>query len=88
MKIKKETDIEKWLKEEGEKVLKEVGIKKGHVILDFGCGEGIYSLPVAKIAGDKGKVFALNKSRIELNKLVKKAKLVGLDNIKPYLCQN
>jgi len=81
MKIKMETDLEKWIKKEGEKVLKEVGIKKGYLILDFGCGEGIYSLPAAKITGHKGRVFALDKSRTELNKLVEKAKLAGLDNI-------
>lgn len=46
-----ETDIERWFKKEGEKVLKEVGIKKGHTILDSGCGAGTYSLPTAKTVG-------------------------------------
>jgi len=31
------TNVEKWFKEEGAKVLKEVGIKENHIILDFGC---------------------------------------------------
>jgi len=77
-----ETDVEKWFKEEGEKVLKEVGIKKDNIILDFGCGAGTYSLPAAKIIGKRGKVFALDKSRIKLNELMSKAKSDGLDNIK------
>jgi len=77
-----ETDVEKWFKEEGEKVLKEVGIKKDNIILDFGCGAGTYSLPAAKIIGKRGKVFALDKSRIKLNELISKAKSDGLDNIK------
>ncbi len=76
-----ETDTERWFKKEGEKVLKEIGVKRGHTILDFGCGKGIYSLPAAKIAGEKGKVFALDKSKIELNKLIKKAKSAKLENI-------
>ncbi len=77
-----ETDIEKWLNKEGEKVLKEIGIKEGHIILDFGCGEGNYSLPAAKIVGKKGKIFALDKSEFKLTELLKKARLAGLENIK------
>jgi cyclopropane fatty-acyl-phospholipid synthase-like methyltransferase len=38
-----ETDTEKWLKEYGEKVLKEVGITKNQIVLDFGCGSGYYT---------------------------------------------
>jgi len=77
-----ETDIEKWLGKEGEKVLREIGIKKEYTILDFGCGEGNYSLPAAKIVGEKGRVFALDKSAFKLTELLKKAKLAGLENIK------
>ena len=75
------TDVEKWFKKDGEKVLKEVGIKKADIILDFGCGEGTYSLPAAKVAGEGGKVFALDKNRTSLNELTRKAKLAGLQNI-------
>jgi len=75
------TDVEKWFKEDGERVLKEVGIKKGDIILDFGCGEGICSLPAAKIAGKRGKVFALDKSIRKLDELTRKAKSAKLENI-------
>ena len=76
------TDAEKWFKEDGEKVLKDVGIKRGDIILDFGCGKGTYSLPAAKIAGKEGKVFALDKSISELDELTRRAKSAGLENIK------
>jgi len=75
------TDLEKWFKEDGERVLREVGIKKGDVILDFGCGEGIYSLPAAKIAGKKGKVLALDKSISKIDELTRKARSAKLENI-------
>jgi len=78
---KMKTDVEKWFKEDAEKVLREVGIKKGNVILDFGCGEGIYSLPAAKIAGKKGKVFALDKSISKIDELIRKAKSIKLENV-------
>jgi len=75
-------DIEKWLKEDGEKVLKEIGVKEGQIVLDFGCGSGIFSLPAAKIIGKEGKVYALDKNKTELNELIRKAKSKELRNIK------
>jgi ubiquinone/menaquinone biosynthesis C-methylase UbiE len=41
-------------------VLKEVGIKPGFKVLDFGCGPGGYILPLAKLVGEPGKIFALD----------------------------
>jgi ubiquinone/menaquinone biosynthesis C-methylase UbiE len=76
------SDIERWLKEDGQKVLKEIGIREGQVILDFGCGSGIYSLPSAKIIGAKGKIYALDKNEPELDELMRKAKSKNLRNIK------
>ena len=75
-------DVEKWLKEEGEKVLKEIGVKEGQTVLDFGCGSGIYSLPSAKIIGAQGKIYALDKNESELDELIRKAKSKNLRNIK------
>ncbi|GAG55973.1 unnamed protein product, partial [marine sediment metagenome] len=75
-------DIEKWLKEDGEKVLKEIGVKEGQIVLDFGCGSGIYSLPAARIIGSQGKIYALDKNKTELNELMRKAKSKALRNIK------
>ena len=42
-----EIDIKEWLNGEGENFLKDIGIKKGDVILDFGCGDGPYAIPDA-----------------------------------------
>ena len=75
------SDVEKWLREEGEKVFKDIGIKKGSIILDFGCGSGNYTIPVAKTVGKEGKIYALDKDRTDLSKLMQKAKLFGLENI-------
>jgi len=75
------SDIEKWLKEDGEKVLKEIGIKEGQVILDFGCGSGIYSLLAARIIEKEGKVYILDKNKTQLDELMEKAKSEGLRNM-------
>jgi precorrin-6B methylase 2 len=62
-------------------LLKDVGIEAGQVVLDFGCGSGTYTVPAARIVGDKGKVYALDKDSEVLNKLMQKAQLAGLNNV-------
>jgi ubiquinone/menaquinone biosynthesis C-methylase UbiE len=62
-------------------LLKDVGIEAGQVVLDFGCGSGTYTVPAARIVGDKGKVYALDKDSEVLNKLMQRAQSVGLNNV-------
>lgn len=62
-------------------ILERVGIKEGQTVLDFGCGSGMYTIPAAKIVGDKGKVLALDKQSGALNELMRRAKSRGLKNI-------
>jgi ubiquinone/menaquinone biosynthesis C-methylase UbiE len=73
--------MEKWLEGKGEAILKEVGIRKSHVVLDFGCGSGNYAIPAAKIVGEKGVVYALDKNEWILDDLMRKAESKGLRNI-------
>jgi len=75
------SDVDRWLKDKAEKVLREVGIRKDQIVLDFGCGSGYYAIPAAKIVGDKGKIYALDKSRFSLYKVAKRAKSEKLTNI-------
>lgn len=62
-------------------LLEAVGIKAGQVVLDFGCGSGTYTVPAARIVGDKGKVYALDKDSKVLNELMQKAQSAGLNNV-------
>ena len=63
------------------KVLKRIGIRRGQTVLDFGCGYGIYTIPVAKIVGAQGRVYALDKDKEALDTLMQKAGSAGLINI-------
>lgn len=76
-------DIKRWLEKDGKIFLDEVGIKEGDTLLDFGCGEGHYTIPSAKLVGEKGKVYALDEDGEVLDKLMKIAKLESLENIEP-----
>ena len=74
-------EMEKWEREGGIKFLEKIGIKPGQIVLDFGCRVGHYTIPIAKIVGKKGKVYALDKDKQSLNELRKKAVEEGLENI-------
>ena len=63
-------------------ILKRIGIKMGQIVLDFGCGSGTYTIPVAKIVGKKGRVYALDKDNNALDNLMRKATLGRLENVR------
>jgi ubiquinone/menaquinone biosynthesis C-methylase UbiE len=42
------------------KVLQEAGIKPDAQVLDFGCGPGGYILPLSRMIGPYGKIYALD----------------------------
>ena len=58
-----------------------IGVRRGQTVLDFGCGYGIYTIPVAKIVGAQGRVYALDKDKESLDGLMQKAGSAGLKNI-------
>jgi len=41
-------------------ILKEIGIKPGFWVLDYGCGPGSYVMAVAEMVGNTGKIYALD----------------------------
>ena len=49
--------------------------------MDFGCGYGTYTIPVAKIVGGQGRVYALDKDKEALDALMQKAESACLTNI-------
>ena len=41
------------------KIAKAIGVKKGMTVVDMGCGPGFFTLPLAKLVGPKGMVYAV-----------------------------
>lgn len=62
-------------------ILKQIGISRGQTVLDFGCGYGAYTIPVAEIVGEWGRVYALDKDKEALDTLIQRGDLSGLNNI-------
>ncbi len=62
-------------------------IEKGMKILDIGSGMGYFSLPMACMVGDKGKVICIDLQEKMLNKLKRRADKAGLNKtIETRLC--
>lgn len=74
-------NTETWVRQRGLSFLTSIGIQPNQTVLDFGCGEGMYSIPAAKVVGDGGRVYAVDNDRTALDKLVENAKSEGLKNI-------
>ncbi len=62
-------------------MLHQIGIRKGQTVLDFGCGYGAYTIPVAEIVGMRGRVYALDKDKEALEALMQRGESAGLKNI-------
>ena len=75
------SDVESWLKNEGAKFLRRIGLRPGARVVDFGCGSAHYSIPAAQFVEKKGKVFAVEQDQKPLLELKKRARLKGLDNL-------
>ena len=63
-------------------VLAEAGIAPGHTVLDFGCGDGAFALPAARLAGDEGEVHALDCNTRKIASLARRAADAGLRNVR------
>lgn len=64
-----------------EEEINKLDLKEGQKILDYGCGIGSYTFPAAKLVGEKGKVYALDKQPLALKKIEEKAWREGLRNV-------
>ena len=73
----------RWLRGRCEGFLGEMGVGRGQFVLDFGCGEGNYAIPAARIVGRRGRVYAADKDRKKLSGLVRTARKEGLGNVVP-----
>ena len=70
-------------------MLKEVGIKPGFYVLDYGCGPGSYIIPLAELVGESGKIYALDIHPLAIQKVKDIASKKQLANVETILsdCQ-
>jgi len=66
-------------------IVKEVGIKEGFRVLDYGCGPGSYVIPVAELVGKSGKIYALDINPLAIKMVKKIAVKNQLPNVETIL---
>lgn len=66
-------------------LLEALAIKKGQRICDLGCGNGFYTLELARRVGPEGIVYAVDIQPEMLRMLARRAAEEGLENIRPIL---
>jgi ubiquinone/menaquinone biosynthesis C-methylase UbiE len=66
-------------------MLAKLGLKRGMRVCDMGCGNGFYSLQMAKIVGPKGHVYGVDIQPEMLVDLNKRADAAGVANVSPIL---
>ena len=71
--------------EDCERMLANLGVKEGMTICDMGCGNGFYSLQLATMVGEKGRVLAVDVQPQMLKLLRDRMEKHGIDNITPIL---
>lgn len=64
-----------------DKLVKASGIIKGQTVLEIGCGSGFFTIPTAKILGDKGKLYSIDIHPIAVEETQKKVDVSGLKNV-------
>jgi ubiquinone/menaquinone biosynthesis C-methylase UbiE len=66
-------------------VLTNLGLKPGMSVCDMGCGNGFYTLDIARAIGKEGVVYGVDIQPQMLRMLRARAKKAKLNNIKPTL---
>jgi len=63
-------------------------VQPGMAVMDVGCGMGLFSIAMAKIVGDEGRVIAIDLQQQMLDTLRRRAERAGVaDRIETHKCE-
>jgi ubiquinone/menaquinone biosynthesis C-methylase UbiE len=69
------------------KSVKKFDIENGMTVVDYGCGPGRYSIPIAEVVGIKGRVYAVDIHELALKKVQDIIRKEGIKNIQTSLAK-
>jgi len=72
---------ERRLWQDADAILSQIGLLPGSTLVDIGSGDGYFSIPAARIVGDTGRVYSLDRSPENLSGLEEAIRENGLSNI-------
>jgi ubiquinone/menaquinone biosynthesis C-methylase UbiE len=68
-----------------EEILREVDLRPGFRVLDYGCGPGAYVAAASAMVGPSGRVYALDLHPLAVRRVRRLAKVEGLTNVETIL---
>jgi ubiquinone/menaquinone biosynthesis C-methylase UbiE len=68
--------------------LAKVQVREGMTVVDYGCGPGRYTIPLAELVGPGGKVFAVDIQPLAIRTVKEKAARKSLTNIEAVLANS
>jgi ubiquinone/menaquinone biosynthesis C-methylase UbiE len=71
--------------ERPDKTLPRLGLEPGMTVCDMGCGNGYWTLLMAREVGAEGRVLAVDIQPEMLTKLRRRAARAGMENVEPVL---
>lgn len=67
------------------RLLETAGLSPGQKVMEVGCGPGFFTIPAARIVGEKGLIYAIDVNHRAIKRVEEKIRKYGVDNIKPIL---
>ena len=64
------------------RVLEGAGIRPGQAVLEIGCGTGFFTLPAARLLGDRGSLVAMDRLPAAVEAVSAKVGAAGLKNVR------
>jgi ubiquinone/menaquinone biosynthesis C-methylase UbiE len=61
--------------------LSAAGLESGQIVLEVGCGPGFFTIPAARIVGDRGHVYAMDINPVAVEHVRRKIERQGLKNV-------
>jgi ubiquinone/menaquinone biosynthesis C-methylase UbiE len=71
----------RYLVQPSARVIERSGIKPGMTVLDLGCGSGAFTLPAARVVGERGKIYAIDIQLVMLRQLERRLARAGSHDI-------
>lgn len=68
---------------EPDRIVRSFGLEAGDHVADFGAGHGYFTIPMARLVGGDGKVYAVDIQKSVLDIIRARAKIEHLLNIEP-----
>jgi ubiquinone/menaquinone biosynthesis C-methylase UbiE len=64
-----------------EKALEGAGLHPGQKVLEVGCGTGFFTIPAARLLGDRGSLVAMDRLQPSVQAVAEKVRAAGLTNV-------